>query len=195
METASGEALTSQGTREASVTIDDGAQYTRSRIVSLTIHAPPRSGAVTMIVSNDGQPDQSRRQRVSEHVAGWALERGDGLRDRRIVYVVFYNAAGLQVSNGRVQDDILFDPFAPTVKDAVLQVTGAHAGQISFRAKDRGSGLARWELRAGRRTLARRTRFKGVQKVTVPGRLSKVDLLLRDRAGNTTRARVKVRRR
>jgi hypothetical protein len=119
--------------------------------------------------------------------------RPDGLRDRRIVYVVFYNPVGLQVFNGRVQDDILYDPHAPTVKDAVLRVTSARSARLSFRAKDRGSGLARWELKSGKRVLARRTRFKGVQRVTLPKHVGKVSLMLRDKAGNMTRAAVHVR--
>ena len=161
-----GEPVSISGSHEASVTINDGAEFTRSRTVSLTIQPPPRSGAVTMIVSNDGQPDQTLRRPVAQRVGGWSLAKGDGLRDRRIVYVVFYNSAGLQVFNGRVQDDILYDPHAPTVKDAVLRVTSARAARLSFRAKDRGSGLARWELTSGKRVLARRTRFKGVQSHT-----------------------------
>lgn len=190
-----GEAVTGKGSREASVTIDEGAEFTRSRIVSLAIQPPPRSGAVTMIIANDGRPDQTLRRPVAEHVT-WALAKGDGLRDRRIVYVVFYNSAGLQVSNGRVQDDILYDPYAPTVRDAVLSITGARAARLSFRAHDRGSGLARWELKAGRRVLARRTRFKGTKKITLPKvGVGKVSLVLRDKAGNTARARVRVWRR
>ncbi|MCU1678481.1 MAG: putative internalin [Frankiales bacterium] len=188
-----GEAVTGQDSHEASVTIDDGAEYTRSGTVSLTIHPPPRSGAVTMIISNDGQPDQTLRRPVAQRVGRWLLAKGDGQRDRRIVYVVFYNSAGLQVTNGRVQDDILYDPYAPTVKDAVLRIAG-HAASLSFRAHDRGSGLARWELRAGKRVLARRTRFKGAQKIILSKRVAKVRLVLRDKAGNTTRAAVRVRR-
>jgi WD40 repeat protein len=194
-DTVVGEAVTGRDSHEASVTINDGAEFTRSRTVALTIQAPPRSGAVTMIVSNDGQPDQTLRRSVAKRVGDWSLAKGDGLRDRRIVYVVFYNSAGLQVSNGRVQDDILYDPHAPTVKDAVLRVTSARAARLSFHARDRGSGLARWELTSGRRVLARRTHFKGVHKVTLPRRVGKVRLVLRDKAGNTTRAAVEVRRR
>jgi DNA-binding beta-propeller fold protein YncE len=194
-ETVVGEAVAGEDSHEASVTIDDGAQYTRSRTVSLTIHPPPRSGAMTMIVSNDGQPDQALRRPVAQHVAAWALAKGDGQRDRRIVYVVFYNAAGLQVTNGRVQDDILYDPYAPTVKDAVLHVTGGRSASLSFHAKDRGSGLARWDLKAGTHLVAHRTRFKGAQKVTLPKHVGKLSLVLRDKAGNTARTTVHVRRR
>lgn len=193
-DTAVGEAVTGQDSHEASVTIDDGAEYTRSRTVTLTLQPPPRSGAVTMILSNDGRPDQALRRPLAQRVNSWALAKGDGLRDRRIVYVVFYNSAGLQVTNGRVQDDILYDPYPPTVTDARLRVTGRHAATLSFRAKDRGSGLSRWELVAGKRVLARRSRFKGAQKITLTKRVGKVSLVLRDKAGNTTRAAVKVRR-
>jgi 6-phosphogluconolactonase (cycloisomerase 2 family) len=194
--TAVGEAVTGQDAHEASVTVNDQAEYTRSRTVSLTIHPPPRSGAVTMIISNDGAPDQTLRRPVATHVNGWSLAKGDGLRDRRIVYVTFYNSAGLQVTNGRVSDDILYDPYAPTVSEPVLRVTGPQTATLSFHAKDRGSGLARWKLTAGKSVLARRSRFSGAHRVTLSKRVpSRMRLVLRDKAGNTTSAAVRIRHR
>jgi hypothetical protein len=194
-ENAVGEGVEAKGSKEASVTIDDGAGYTRDRTVSLTIEPPPHSGAVTMIVSNDGRPDQSLRRPVAKRVPNWSLATGDGLRDRRIVYVVFYNVAGLQVTNGRVSDDIMYDPHAPTVRAAVLKLTSARTGKLKFHAKDRGSGLQRWQLKSGGRVLAQRTRFSGAQRVTLPKkRVGALSLVLRDRAGNTARTTVKVLR-
>lgn len=192
--TAVGEAVTSQDTHEASVSINAGAEFTRSREVSLTIKPPPLSGAVTMIVSNDGAPDQTLRRPVAARVDRWSLAKGDGLRDRRIVYVTFYNSAGLQVNNGRVSDDILYDPYAPTVKDVQLRRTGAHAASLTFHANDRGSGLAQWQLTSGRKIVAHRTRFAGVQRLTLPKHLGRLRLVLRDKADNATRVAVRLRR-
>jgi len=82
------------------------------------------------------------------------------------------------------------------VSGVILRVTSAHGASLSFRAKDRGSGLSNWALVNGRTTLARRTRFAGAQNVTMPRRVpSHLRLVLHDKAGNTKRTAVRIVRR
>lgn len=187
-----GETVNGPGSHEAFVTINDGAEYTRTLKVSLTINPPPRSGAQTMIVANDGMPDQSLRRAVTRRMT-WPLAGGDGLRDRRTVYVTFYNAAAAQVFNGRVTDDILYDPKAPTITAATLRLSAKRRATLTIKAKDAGSGLAGFQLRAGRRAVGHGTRIKRRTTVRLKGQIrDRVTLLVKDKAGNTARRTLRV---
>jgi 6-phosphogluconolactonase (cycloisomerase 2 family) len=190
-----GETVNDPRSHEAFVTINDGAEYTRTLKVSLTINPPPRSGAQTMIIANDGMPDQSLRRAVTRRTT-WPLAGGDGLRDRRTVYVTFYNAAAAQVFNGRVTDDILYDPKAPTIAAATLRLSAKRRATLTIRAKDTGSGLAGFQLRAGRHAVGHGTRIQHRTTIRLKGRIrDRVILLVKDKAGNTARRTLRVRRR
>ncbi|MCU1678487.1 MAG: putative internalin [Frankiales bacterium] len=190
-----GELVNGPGSHEAFVTVNDEAAYTRTLKVSLTINPPPRSGALTMIVANDGRPDQSLRRPITRSIA-WSLANGDGLRDRRTVYVTFYNSAGAQVTNGRVTDDILYDPRAPKIVSATLRLATKHRATLTIDAKDTGSGLAGFRLRVGRRSVGHGARIKRRTTLRLQGTVrDRVTLLVRDKAGNTARRTLRVLRR
>lgn len=179
------------------VSIDEGARFTRDLDVALSINAPPRAGATTMVISNDGRPDETQRIPIVTTISHWKLDAGDGLRDRRTVYVTFYNFAGFQVTNARVTDDILYDPRAPTIRSARLQPLSQKQAALRISAKDTGSGLAGFQLRSGTRRLAKGDHVRRRVVVRLSGRRMprRVTLLVRDRAGNTARRTLTVTRR
>jgi Bacterial Ig-like domain len=184
----------STDTKAAYVSIDSGTDYTSDLDVALDINPAPHSGAVTMVISNDGRPDEGTRIAIARHVPHWRLADGDGLRDRRTVYVSFYNQAGFEVNNGRVQDDILYDPYPPSVHRAVVRRSSARSILLTMSASDRGSGLAKLELRAGHKVIARRSHVGNRQTLKTKTKLKHLSLRVYDKAGNVTQVTPRVRR-
>lgn len=159
------------------VSIDDGALYTNSRDVTLTI-TPPYWLPSSAVVANDGGFVDGRLSRLGGPTEiPWRLVDGPADRTVRHVYLSF-------TGNGReasvpVMDDIVLDTRAPLVSSASLA-----RGFVTIAASDRLSGVASLQL-AKRRTAPRRfVRF--ARRVRLARGASPRWARVRDRAGNVS---------
>jgi hypothetical protein len=94
-----------------------------------------------------------------------------------------------------VTDEILYDPRPPTITSAGLRLLRHGSASLSVRAKDTGSGLGRFQLRSGRKVLAKGSRLKRRVVVAIGRHPSaRFTLLVLDRAGNMARRTLKLHR-
>lgn len=126
-----------------SITINDGARFTNSTKVELTITA--KAGTAAMQVSSDGsfdgavwEPYTFRKQ--------WQVERYKNKVITRIVYVRFRNGGEVTLS---ATDDILLDVNAPHGKVTAPQPSpgsSVQETQLRIEASDEESGVADMRL-------------------------------------------------
>jgi uncharacterized repeat protein (TIGR01451 family) len=136
------------------LTINDGALYTNAPTVTLRYSWNAADAISHVKFSNDGglgpagdTTDWLPVDAQDTLYEGWLLATYGDLRMPRIVYAVLRDAGGQQY--GPLQDDIIYDPDAPTVTSVeVLEGTAvaamsADAWQVTVRvtASDENSGL------------------------------------------------------
>jgi hypothetical protein len=185
------------GVSQFGVTINKGAQFTRTPNVTVTANFPTTT--TSLLFSNDGgflnpttfQPAQSIK---------WKLDSSGPERLPKTIYVRFLN--GPLVSETH-QDDIILDETPPTVQQADLAAASAAASgsataarlkkwRVKVKATDRNSGVAKVQLAVKKKKPLKAVKYK--RRLTVKSKTRPAWLRAQDRAGNWSKWR-KTRRR
>jgi 6-phosphogluconolactonase (cycloisomerase 2 family) len=178
-----------------SVSIDDGALYTDSPDVTLTVRAPGNATAVR--VSNDGGFDKASDLGVApSHHYNWTLESSGPERLPKTVYVRFVGPGGPSPLN--FTDDIILDQTPPAFEG--LSVTPVAATSVSAvaprkqpgarvlvkaKAADKTSGVGGIQITNSKKKPGKTLKFKS--RVTFSSTGPRVFARVRDRAGNFSR--------
>jgi 6-phosphogluconolactonase (cycloisomerase 2 family) len=170
----------------SSVTINDGALFTRSSDVVLTI----TGAAYSLRLSNDGSfGGPATRLRSGEHYR-WTLEDTGLGRDVRRVRVRF-TWPGYGSWKADVSDDIVLDQRPPELIRARARRTERGAARLALRARDNRSGVRKLQVTRNRSRPGRRLRFRRTVKVRRLPRRAWARVI--DGAGNPSRWRRVVR--
>ena len=173
------------------VSINGGAFATKTLAVTLDIRPPVRSGARLMAISNDGGlPDDAPRIAIADTriKRDWRLATGDGSKTPRHVSVFFFNASGRQI--GRADDEVIFDPIPPVILQAKVVGRTRTRVRVRVRVRDRFSGVARVEVRAGRRRVRSPAgrRMTSTKSISIHARRGqRITITAVDVAGNRAR--------
>ncbi len=205
--TSRGDILSFRTSRPVGVSVNDAAEFTNSR--SVTVFVTGTSGSVRAIVSNDGGFSNSKTFNLVDNSAEipWALIASRDERLPKVVYVKFVSRLG--TSSTPYSDDIILDTTAPTMTSATgtttasspSAVTAASARggvRLQVRASDRNSGIGKVQVRTSSRgritdvpTSRPRASSRTVRVNTTSKRLW---VRVVDRAGNNSKwTRVNVR--
>jgi alpha-tubulin suppressor-like RCC1 family protein len=150
-------------TKPEGVSIDDGAEFTNSQSVVVSVVGP--STAVKAILSNDGGFKTSETFDLTNNAAEipWKLPSSREGTFTKIIYVKYVSRFGSQSTP--YTDDILLDTTKPVVDTAVAALTAApknavsvarakaaqSAVKLSLRGSDTISGIGRIEVRSSAR--------------------------------------------
>lgn len=171
------------------VTINNGAQYTRSPNVTVSATFP--AGTTGLLFSNDGgflAPQALPAQKDTK----WRLESSGPERLPKIVYVRFVN--GPFTSDSQT-DDIILDETPPRVTQAavtplrpgIARAAAARRWRVRLRAVDSNSGVKSVQVTSSKRRPGRALRYR--RKLTVRSAKRPVWIRARDKAGNNSRWR------
>jgi hypothetical protein len=124
------------------LTVNDGANYTTSKNVSLSISWPV--GATSMAISNDGgfRSGSVTNSSLSSSY-DWTIDDSIQGVYTKIVYVRF-SGPGIDSSRS-YSDDIIFDNKAPTVASSIAERAGTFI-VLTLAATDEESGLSKVEI-------------------------------------------------
>jgi hypothetical protein len=173
------------------VTINRGAQYTRTPNVTVSSNFP--AGTTSIVMSNDGGFLRPQSFEPLAEVA-WRLDSSGPERLPKTIYVRFFNGP---FPSETFQDDIILDETPPKVESARVTPAGAAAGavraamrktwKLRVKATDSNSGVARIQATADKRKPGRLLHYK--RKLTVRAVKRPRWVRARDRAGNYSRWR------
>ena len=198
---AKGDIKSFTASRPVGITINDAAEFTNSRRV--TVYATGQSGSTQVILSNDGGFGSSQTFDLVDGYAEipWTLVASRDERLPKTVYARFVQRFGSQSSTNT--DDIILDTTAPVMTGATgastasspSNVTAAAAKKggvkMTVRARDANSGIGKVQVKTsanGRITDVPTTSPKASTR-TVRVNTTKKRLWVRvvDRAGNVSR--------
>lgn len=158
-------------TGRPTITIDDGAKFSGTRLVTVTLGWP--SNATGMTVGNTTPIAPIGLSALAGQL-NWTLA-GSGLDGKpSTVYAAFATTTAVA---GPVHDDIIVDLRRPKLSSAVV-----HGRQLRLRASDRISGLAQAQTAVDRSHPAETRRFRHVLRLGKHERVRWVRVL--DRVGN-----------
>jgi hypothetical protein len=183
-------------TGQLGVTVNNGAQYTRTPDVVVSANFP--AATTSLLFSNDGgflAPQSFAPQRETK----WRLDSSGPERLPKIVYVRFMTGP---FPSQTFTDDIILDETPPTVQLATLgsgpparAATAAARKRrwtVRVRARDSNSGVAGLYVTANKRKPGKLLRYR--TRVTVRSVKPPRFVRARDRAGNLSRWRTAKRR-
>jgi hypothetical protein len=182
------------------VTINNGAQFTRTPNVTVTSNFP--ASTTTLLFSNDGgflAPSTFPAQKATK----WKLDSSGPERLPKTIYVRFL--AGPLVSETH-QDDIILDEVPPKVQQATIAPEAAASSAVAtaaatkktrrwsirVKASDSNSGVSQVQVTTSKKRPGKAIRYKRKLKVKSASRPGW--LRARDRAGNWSKWK-KLRRR
>ena len=202
---AKGDIKSFTASRPLGITINDAAEFTNSRKV--TIYATGPSGATQVILSNDGGFGASQTFDLTDGYAeiSWTLVASRDERLPKTVYARFVQRFGSQSSTNT--DDIILDTTAPTMTSASGASTGSSPSgvavqsvvaaaakggvRLTVRAKDANSGIGTVQVKTSSRggITAVPTSNPKASSRTLRLNTTKKRLWVRvvDRAGNVSR--------
>jgi hypothetical protein len=184
---------TEPGVTQFGVTINKGAQYTKSPDVTVSAVFPATTTA--MLFSNDGGFLAPARFGPAASVK-WKLDSSGPERLPKTIYVRFLAGA---IVGETFQDDIILDEIPPVVQQAVVAPAAAASSarvaassrlrrwRLRVRARDSNSGVARIQATANKRKPGKLHRYK--RRLTVRSAKRPRWIRARDRAGNYSRWR------
>lgn len=205
--TSSGDIVSFVTLRPVGVSVNDAAEFTNSR--SVTVFVTGTSGSVRAILSNDGGFSNSKTFDLVDNSAEipWTLVASRDERLPKVVYVKFVSRLGS--SSTPYQDDIILDTTAPTMTSATGTSTASSPSAVTaassrggvrlqVRASDRNSGIGKVQVRtsAGGRITDVPTSSPRATSRTVRVNTTSKRLWVRvvDRAGNNSKwTRINVR--
>ncbi|MEY3691263.1 MAG: hypothetical protein RJB57_918, partial [Actinomycetota bacterium] len=187
--------------RPVGITINNAAEFTNSRKVTVTATGP--TGSTQVILSNDGGFGASQTFDLSDGTAdiSWTLVASRDERLPKTVYARFVQRLGTQSSTNT--DDIILDTTAPTMSGASGSSTASSPSNVTaaavrkgavslrVRASDRNSGIGKVQVKTssrGRITDVPTSNPKASSR-TVRVNTTKTRLWVRvvDRAGNVSK--------
>ena len=173
------------------VTIDNGAQYTRTPNVTVTAVFP--KGTTQMLISNDGgflSPESFPPQQDTP----WKLDSSGPERLPKTIYVRFFNGP---IASETFQDDIILDEIPPVVQSASLASSAGSAAtasiarlktwKVKVKAKDSNSGVKGVQVTSNKKKPGKLVKYKS--KVKVKSATRPKWIRARDKAGNNSRWR------
>jgi hypothetical protein len=166
------------------VTIDNGAQYTRTPDVTLNLKFP--TATTQLLVSNDGgflAPTTFAPKQEIE----WKLDSSGPERLPKTVYVRFLLSG---IVSETYTDDIILDETPPVVEQAAVAPAASQAARaaklrsfaVKVKATDSNSGVDALQITAKKSKPGRFLEYRTKLKVKAPTR--KLYVRARDRAGN-----------
>ncbi len=150
--------------RPVGVTVNDAAEFTNSRSVTVTVTGP--TGSTQAILSNDGGFANSKTFSLTDASADvpWTLVASKDERLPKVVYVKFVSRLGS--ASTPYQDDTILDTTAPAMTGATGATTSASSGavtvaavkaaakggvRLTVRASDRNSGIGKVQVKSSSR--------------------------------------------
>ena len=191
--------------RPVGITINNAAEFTNSRKVTVTATGP--TGSTQVIISNDGGFGASQTFDLADGTAdiSWTLVASRDERLPKTVYARFVQRFGSQSSTNT--DDIILDTTAPTMTGTTASSTAPSSGAVTVagvgtaaakggvrmtvRASDKNSGIGKVQVKtsaSGRITDIETSSPKATSR-TVRVNTKKTRLWVRvvDRAGNVSK--------
>jgi len=191
--------------RPVGVSINDGAEFTNSRKVTVSVTAI--AGSTQAIISNDGGFKSSTTVTLTDSVAdvSWTLVASKDERLPKVVYVKFVTRFGNQ--SLAQSDDIILDTTAPTTASATGSTSNVPESSVSVKsvgasavkngvslrvsASDSNSGIGTFEVKkssGGSVTSVKATSPKAKSHtVRVKTTVKKLWVRSVDRAGNKSK--------
>jgi hypothetical protein len=166
------------------VTIDNGAQYTRTADVTLNLKFP--TATTQLLASNDGGFLTPTTFAPKQEIQ-WRLDSSGPERLPKTVYVRFLLSG---VVSETYTDDIILDETPPVVEQAAVTPSSPGAARatkiasytVKVKATDSNSGVDAVQITAKKSKPGRFLKYKTKLKVKAPTR--KLYVRARDRAGN-----------
>jgi len=198
--TSKGDIMSFTTARPVGVTVNDAAEFTNKRGVTVSVTGP--TGSAQAILSNDGGFSNSKTFTLTDAAADipWTLVASKDERLPKVVYVKFVSRLGS--ASTPYQDDIILDTTAPTMTGATgassapasgaVTVAAARGGvRLVVRASDKNSGIGKVQVKssASGRISDVATGSPKATSRTVRVNTTKKRLWVRvvDRAGNASR--------
>lgn len=193
--TSLGQAQSFETTPPIGISINNAANYSTSKDVTLSVSWPV--GATSMTISNDGgfRGDSVKSMSLARSVE-WSLDDSISGLYTKIVYVRF-SGAGIDASRS-YSDDIIFDNRPPSVTTSKGELAGSYV-IVSLAAQDQESGLSTVEVKHGNKTVSAAYSPTVLLKASTLGLsasassssvrsqgLSQVQFRIADKAGNKT---------
>jgi PKD domain/Beta-propeller repeat len=172
------------------VTINKGAQFTRTPNVTVNVKSPPNTSS--FLFSNDGG-FLAPAVFVPDDTVQWTLDSSGPERLPKTIYVRFLLGA---ITSQTYQDDIILDEVPPKVSDASVAPAAAASGatisrlkawRVKVKARDSNSGVAKVQVTVDKRKPGRLLKYK--TKFTIRSAKRPKFLRARDRAGNYSKWR------
>ena len=170
------------------VTINNGAQYTRTPEVTVTATFP--SSITQMLFSNDGgflAPGIFAPRRET----AWRLDSSGPERLPKTIYVRFLTGGLVSETH---QDDIILDETPPRVEQAALvppagaaSIARVRVWRLRLKASDSNSGVAGVQVTADKRKPGKLLRYR--RNMSVRSAVKPRWVRARDKAGNNSRWR------
>jgi PKD domain/Beta-propeller repeat len=185
--------ITQSGTggTQFGVTINKGAQFTRTPSVTVNVKFPPNTSS--FLFSNDGG-FLAPAVFVPDSEVPWKLDSSGPERLPKTIYVRFLLGA---ITSQTYQDDIILDEVPPVVQQATIQPPVAASGaaraaglkpwRIKVKARDSNSGVARLQVTNNKRKPGKPLAYK--KRFTIRAAKRPKFLRARDRAGNYSKWR------
>jgi len=158
--TARGDVVSFTTARPVGVSINDAAEFTNSRAV--TVFVTGTTGSVQAILSNDGGFSNSKTFTLTDSSAEipWSLVATKDERLPKVVYVKFVSRLGS--ASTPYQDDIILDTTAPTMSGATASSTASSPSAVTaaaarggvrmtVRASDKNSGIGKVQVKSSSR--------------------------------------------
>jgi alpha-tubulin suppressor-like RCC1 family protein len=198
--TSKGDILSFTTARPVGVTVNDAAEFTNKRTVTVSVTGP--TGSAQAILSNDGGFSDSKTFTLTDASADipWTLVASKDERLPKVVYVKFVTRLGS--ASTPYQDDIILDTTAPTMTGTTAAATAPSSGAVTVaaarggvrmtvRASDKNSGIGKVQVKtsaSGRITDVATGSPKATSR-TVRVNTKKTRLWVRvvDRAGNASK--------
>ena len=197
---ARGEILSFTTSRPVGVSVNDAAEFTNSR--SVTVYVTGTTGSAQAILSNDGGFSNSKTFTLTDGSAEipWTLVASKDERLPKVVYVKFVSRLGS--ASTPYQDDIILDTTAPTMSGATASSTASSPSAVTaaaarggvrmtVRASDKNSGIGKVQVKTSSRgritdvpTSSPRASSRSVRINTTKKRLW---VRVVDRAGNVSK--------
>jgi alpha-tubulin suppressor-like RCC1 family protein len=200
--TSKGEIRSFTTGRPIGVSINDAAEFTNKKAVTVSVTGP--AGSVKAILSNDGGFKSSETFDLVDASAEikWTLVSSRDERLPKIVYVKYVSRFGTTSSTAST-DDIILDTTAPVLSTATAVAAAApetavsvasvrsakkNGARITVKASDANSGIGSVEMRTSARKKATSVKYANPkaksQTLTVNTKAKTLQVRVIDRAGN-----------
>ena len=130
--TSKGDIMSFTSARPVGVTVNDAAEFTNKRGVTVSVTGP--TGSAQAILSNDGGFSNSKTFTLTDAAADipWTLVASKYERLPKVVYVKFVSRLGS--ASTPYQDDIILDTTAPTMSGASASTTASSPSNVTAAA-------------------------------------------------------------